>query len=250
MNILKGKTAIVTGAGSGIGRSVAIAYAMAGASVVMADVDDAGGKETLSTITKMGGNAAFMYADCSSHQDNKKLVEFAINQFGGLHIACNNAGIAGPIVPTGEYPIEGWHLVMETNLNGVFYGMKYQIEEMRKKQGGVIINMASILGLVGSANSPAYVAAKHGVIGLTKAAAIEYADQHIRINAVCPGYILTPMLTQNLTAEMMKSAEALHPMNRIGTADEVASLVMFLSSPSASFITGAAYPVDGGYLSR
>ena len=248
MGILDGKIAIVTGAGSGIGRSIALTFAGEGAIVVFSDVDESGGNDTLDMINKSGGQSMFINADSSSPLDHKKLVDATINHFGGLDIACNNAGIAGPITPTAEYPIYGWQQVIDINLNGVFYGMKYQIEAMAKSTGGVIINISSILGVVGTANSPAYVAAKHGVIGLTKAAAIEYADRNIRINAVCPGYILTPLLTNNLTPEVMKAAEALHPMKRLGNADEVSSLVLFLSSPQASFITGAYYPVDGGYL--
>lgn len=250
MGSLSGKIALVTGAGSGIGRSIALAYAKEGVRVVVSDIDETGGNDTLHMITKGGGEALFFRADTSSPQDNKALIEFTVNQFGGLHIACNNAGIGGPLARTGEYPIEGWQKVIEVNLSGVFYGMRYQIEAMLKSNGGVIINMASILGIVGTAQSPAYVAAKHGVIGLTKAAAIEYADQNIRVNAVCPGYIITPLLTKNLSQDMMKTAEALHPMKRLGHADEVAALVLFLSSAEASFITGSSYPVDGGYLSH
>lgn len=248
MGLLNEKIAIVTGAGSGIGRSIALRYAKEGARVVVADIDETGGKDTLNMITKGGGEAVFMRTDTASPQDNKQLVEFTVNQFGGLHIACNNAGIGGPLARTGEYPIEGWQKVIDINLNGVFYGMRYQIEAMLKSTGGVIINMASILGVVGTAQSPAYVAAKHGVIGLTKAAALEYADRNIRVNAVCPGYILTPLLTKNLSPDMMKAVEAMHPMKRLGNADEVSALVLFLSSSEASFITGNYYPVDGGYL--
>ena len=250
MGILNGKIALVTGAGSGIGRSIALAYAKEGARVVVTDIDETGGKDTLNMITKGGGEALFFNADSSSPQDNKALIEFTVNQFGGLHIACNNAGIGGPLARTGEYPIEGWQKVIDINLSGVFYGMRYQIEAMLKNNGGTIINMSSILGVVGTAQSPAYVAAKHGVIGLTKAAALEYADQNIRVNAVCPGYILTPLLTKNLSDDMMKAIEGLHPMKRLGNADEVAALVLFLSSDQASFITGSYYPADGGYLSQ
>ena len=250
MGILNGKIALVTGAGSGIGRSIALAYAKEGARVVVTDIDETGGKDTLNMIIKGGGEALFFNADSSSPQDNKALIEFTVNQFGGLHIACNNAGIGGPLARTGEYPIEGWQKVIDINLSGVFYGMRYQIEAMLKNNGGTIINMSSILGVVGTAQSPAYVAAKHGVIGLTKAAALEYADQNIRVNAVCPGYILTPLLTKNLSDDMMKAIEGLHPMKRLGNADEVAALVLFLSSDQASFITGSYYPADGGYLSQ
>lgn len=250
MGILDGKIAIVTGAGSGIGRSIALAFAGEGATVVFSDLDESGGNKTLDLINKSGGQSMFIMADSSSPLEQKKLVDTTVNQFGGLDIACNNAGIAGPIAPTAEYPVYGWQQVIDINLNGVFYGMKYQIEAMQNSTGGVITNISSILGLAGTSNSPAYVAAKHGVIGLTKAAALEYAERNIRVNAVCPGYILTPMLTKNLTADAMKAAEALHPISRLGSAEEVAGLVLFLSSPMASFITGSAYPVDGGYLTK
>lgn len=248
MGILDGKIAVVTGAGSGIGRAIALLYAAEGARVVVSDIDETGGNDTLNLITKKNGQAIYVPADSSSPNDNKRLIEATVNQFGGLDIACNNAGVGGPLARTGEYPIDGWQKVIDINLNGVFYGMRYQIEAMLKSNGGTIVNMSSILGVVATANSPAYVAAKHGVIGLTKAAALEYADRNIRVNAVCPGYILTPLLTKNLSPDMMKAVEGMHPMKRLGVAEEVASLVLFLSSAQASFMTGAYYPVDGGYL--
>jgi NAD(P)-dependent dehydrogenase (short-subunit alcohol dehydrogenase family) len=250
MGSLSGKVALVTGAGSGIGRSVAVTYSREGAKVIVSDVDEEGGNETVSLITANGGIAKFIKADVSHPEDNRMLVEESVRAYGTLDIACNNAGIAGPIAPTGEYPIEGWNKVIGVNLSGVFYGMHYQIQAMLKKGGGAIVNMASILGAVGAANSPAYVAAKHGVVGLTKTSAIEYAQQNIRVNAVGPGYIMTPMLSNNLSDDMLKFIETLHPIKRLGKPEEVAELVLFLSSDQSSFITGAYYPVDGGYLAQ
>lgn len=250
MGILSGKVALVTGAGSGIGRSVAITYSREGAKVIVSDVDETGGNETVAQITGHGGVAKFIKADISLPEDNRILVEETIKTYGTLDIACNNAGIGGPIAPTGEYPIDGWNKVINTNLSGVFYGMHYQIPAMLKKGGGVIVNMASILGTVGTANSPAYVAAKHGVVGLTKSTALEYAQQNIRVNSVGPGYIMTPLLTNNLSDEVLKYVETLHPVKRLGKPEEVAELVLFLSSDQSSFITGSYYPVDGGYLAQ
>jgi len=162
----------------------------------------------------------------------------------------NNAGIGGPAAPTGEYPLDGWEKVIGVNLNGVFYGMRYQIPAMLKSGGGSIINIASILGQVGFAYSSAYVAAKHGVVGLTKNAAIEYAAQGIRVNSVGPGFIKTPLLDKNLSEEQMAGIAALHPIGRLGRAEEVAELVLWLASDKASFVTGSYHAVDGGYLAR
>lgn len=250
MGLLTGKVALVTGAGSGIGRAVAIAYAREGAKVVAADVDEPGGQQTVSTIAGNGGTSKFVKADVSSPEDNRILVSETVSLYGALNIVCNNAGIAGPVAVTDEYPLDGWNRVISVNLSGVFYGMHFQIPAMLKTGGGAIVNMASILGAVGTTNSPAYVAAKHGLVGLTKAAALEYALQNIRINSVGPGYISTPLLSNNLSAEMLRTVESLHPMKRLGKAEEVAELVLFLSSEQSSFITGSYYPVDGGYLAQ
>jgi NAD(P)-dependent dehydrogenase (short-subunit alcohol dehydrogenase family) len=174
-----------------------------------------------------------------------------VEKFGRLDIACNNAGIGGPQAPTADYPLDGWAQVIGINLSGVFYGMKYQLPAMLKNGGGAIVNMASILGAVGFAGAPAYTAAKHGVVGLTQAAALEYSAQGVRINAVGPGFIHTPMISaledNQAVNDMLVAA---HPIGRLGRAEEVAELVLWLSSDKASFVTGSYYPVDGGYLAR
>lgn len=248
---LENRTAIVTGAGSGIGRAVALAYAREGARVVVADIVDAGGKETVHLIEKAtpGAKAVFVRADAAKPEDNDAIVKTAIDRFGGLHVACNNAGIGGEIAPVGEMTVEGWRKVIDINLSGVFYAMRAQIPRMLEAGGGAIVNMASILGAVGQGGSSAYVAAKHGVLGLTKAAALEYSPRGIRINAVGPGYIDTPLLV-GLPAEALAALVALHPIGRLGRSEEVAELVTWLSSDRASFVAGAYYPVDGGFLAR
>jgi NAD(P)-dependent dehydrogenase (short-subunit alcohol dehydrogenase family) len=249
MKSLENKIAIVTGAGSGIGKVISLFYAREGAKIVVSDIDEKGGNETVSEIKALGGEAIFVKADTSKPDDNKNVVELALKTFGGLHIAVNNAGIGGPISPVGEYPIDGWDKTISINLSGVFYGLRYQIPAMISSGGGSIVNMASILGKVGTKGSAAYVAAKHGVIGLTEAAALEYADQKIRINAVGPGYINTPLL-ESLDDATMKALVGLHPMGRLGNAEEVAELALWLNSDKASFVTGAYYNVDGGYLAQ
>jgi NAD(P)-dependent dehydrogenase (short-subunit alcohol dehydrogenase family) len=249
--MLQHKVALVTGAASGIGRSVALAWAREGAKVVVSDLDRAGGEATVAQLRDLGAEALFVAADAGRAEDAQALVETTIAQFGRLDIACNNAGIAGPSAPVAEYPLAGWAQVIPVNLNGVFYGMQAQIKAMLGTGGGSIVNMASILGAVGFAGSSAYSAAKHGVLGLTQAAALEVAPLGIRINAVGPGFIHTPMiagLAQDPAVNAMLVAA--HPMGRLGRAEEVAELVLWLSSDRASFVTGAYYPVDGGYLAR
>lgn len=250
MKTLENKVAIVTGGGSGIGKAVSLLFSANGAKVVVADIDEKGGKEVADEIKSAGGSAIFVKADTSKPEDSEALVAAAVKAYGALHVAVNNAGIGGPLGPAGEYPIDGWQKVININLSGVFYGVRYQVSAMLAAGGGSIVNIASILGKVGTKGSVAYVAAKHGVIGLTETAALEYADKNIRINSVGPGYITTPMLTKILDAAAMHALESLHPMGRLGTAEEVAELVLWLASDKASFVTGSYYNVDGGYLAQ
>jgi NAD(P)-dependent dehydrogenase (short-subunit alcohol dehydrogenase family) len=248
--LLENKVALVTGAGSGIGREIAYHYAAEGAKVVVSDINEGGGAETVARIRDRGAHAIFFRADTSKPADNEALVNAAVKEFGALHIATNNAGIGGPSAPVGEYPIDGWNGVIAVNLSGVFYGMRYQIPAMLKAGGGSIVNIASVLGQVGFRNSSAYVAAKHGVVGLTQNAALEYGPQKIRVNAVGPGFIKTPLLDKNMTPEGMKMLQGMHALGRLGESAEVAELVLWLSSEKASFVTGGYYAVDGGYLAQ
>src|SRR5512138_339111 len=248
---LEGRVALVTGAASGIGRAVALAYAREGARVIVSDIDTQKGEETVRLVRASSSNAEclFVRADTASYEDHEALVAAAIERFGGLHVACNNAGIGGELNPIAEHSVEAWRKVIDINLSGVFYANKVQIAHMVKNGGGAIVNMASILGQAGTAGSVAYVAAKHGVLGLTKTAAIEYAARNVRINSVGPGYIDTPLL-ENLDAETRKQLVKLHPIGRLGRSEEVAELVCWLSSDRASFVNGAYYPVDGAYLAQ
>jgi NAD(P)-dependent dehydrogenase (short-subunit alcohol dehydrogenase family) len=248
---LHGKTAIVTGAASGIGRAVALAFARDGARVVVSDVSEDGGRETVTLISRAtpGAESVFVPADASKPGDHEALVQAAVAEYGALHIACNNAGIGGELNSVAHMSVEGWQRVVELNFSGVFYAMRAQLARMLETGGGAIVNMASILGQVGARHSAGYVAAKHGVVGLTQAAALEYARQGVRINAVGPGYIDTPLL-KDLPQEERAKLVALHPIGRLGRAEEVAELVAWLSSDQASFVTGAYYPVDGGYLAQ
>ncbi len=241
-----GKTAIVTGAGSGIGEAVALELAAAGAHVIVSDLQSDACAHVCAAILDRGGKATACVADVADPQAHERLVACA-EDTGGLHLAVNNAGIGGAQAPTGDYPLDAWRQVMGVNLDGVFYGMRAQIPAMQRAGGGAIVNMASILGTVGFANSSAYVASKHAVIGLTKTAAMEYAQKGIRINAVGPAFIQTPLLTNNLDQEMLDGLAGLHPVGRIGTPEEVSALTCFLLSDRASFITGSYHLVDGGY---
>lgn len=246
---MKNKVVIITGAASGIGKATAELFAKHGASVVISDIQEAEGKATTENIIANGSKASFIKTDVSRPEEMEALVNFAVKTYGKLDIAINNAGIGGELNPIADMSIEGWNKVIEVNLNSIFYGMKYQIQAMLKNGSGSIVNIASILGAVGFAGSSAYTAAKHGVLGISKAAALEYSSQGIRINAVGPGFIETPLLNA-LDAEMKSQLASLHPIGRLGTSEEVAELILWLASDKASFVTGSYYPVDGGYLAR
>ena len=248
--MLKNKIALITGAGSGIGEATTLLFARNGASVMLADMDMEGAERVLAEVKKNGGQGAMVKADVSDPKECEHMVAETVKHFGRLDIAVNNAGIGGPQAIIGEYPIDGWDKVISINLSGVFYGMRYQIPAMLKNKSGAIVNMASILGKVGFPSSGAYVAAKHGVVGLTETAALEYATQGIRVNTVGPGFIKTPLLDTNLNKEQLEGIAAMHPMKRLGTAEEVAELVLWLVSDKASFVTGSYYNVDGGYLAQ
>nr|BAP47491.1 short-chain alcohol dehydrogenase [uncultured organism] len=244
------RSAIVTGGASGIGAAVVEKFAGNGAKVVVADFDEVGGRAMVDKLTADGKTASFFKVDVAEPDQVEAMVRHAVDTYGGLHIAVNNAGIGGASAPTGEYGIDDWKTVIDINLNGVFYGLRYEIPAMLESGGGAIVNVASILGSVGFANAPAYVAAKHGVVGLTKNAAIEYATQNIRVVSVGPGFIKTPLLDKNLDEETMKVIAGMHPVQRMGTPDEVANLITYLVSDEASFLTGGYYLVDGGYTAQ
>ncbi len=250
MPLFDGKIALVTGGGSGIGQAACHLYAREGARVVVSDIDEKGGNETVKAIQDMNGDAIFVRADVSKPDDCQAMVAAALEKYGRLDIAFNNAGIGGEANRTAEYSVDGWQKVVAINLSGVFYCMKYEIPAMLNA-GGAIVNMASILGQVAFETSPAYVAAKHGVVGLTRTAALEYAKESLRINAVGPAFIHTPLISE---LEENKQARdlliSLHPMGRLGKSEEVAEMVIWLSSDKASFVTGAYYAIDGGYLAR
>lgn len=249
MKSLKDKVAIITGSASGIGRATAILFAREGAKVVVSDINEIGGLEVVELIKKEGGDAIFVKADTSSAAQNEDLVESTIEKYGALHIAVNNAGIGGTLAPTADYELDMWNKVIGVNLTGVFYGIKYQIPAMLKSGGGSIVNIASILGAVGTPGAPAYVAAKHGLVGLSKNVALEYAKQNIRCNVVGPAYIKTPLL-EGIPKEMYDGLVNIHPIGRLGESEEVAELILFLASDKSSFMTGNYYAVDGGYLAQ
>jgi NAD(P)-dependent dehydrogenase (short-subunit alcohol dehydrogenase family) len=241
-----GKVAIVTGAGSGIGEACATLLARRGAKVLVADVRAAPAEAVAAAI----GDAARPHVvDVTDPAACEAMVAAAVETFGRLDVAVNNAGIGGPQAPTGEYPLDGWAAVIAVNLSGVFYCMRAEISAMLAGGGGSIVNMASILGSVGFAQSVAYVSAKHGVVGMTKTAAVEYARQGLRVNAVGPGFIETPLLAA-ASPEIVAGVAGLHPLGRLGRSEEVAELVAFLASDRASNTTGAYYVTDGGYTAQ
>jgi NAD(P)-dependent dehydrogenase (short-subunit alcohol dehydrogenase family) len=245
----EGKTAMVTGAGSGIGAEIARRLGAQGARVVVADINQPAADEVAAHIVDAGGTAVSVHQDVGDPESVRRSVEIAVERFGGLDLAVNNAGITGADAAVADYDLEDWDKVIAINLSGVFYGLKYQLPALIRSGGGSIVNMASILGSVGTPNFAGYVAAKHGVVGLTKTAALEYAAQDIRVNAVAPGYIDTPLLT-NLDKEVYDGLVGLHPIGRLGRAEDVAELVLFLLSDRAAFITGSYHLVDGGYTAQ
>lgn len=248
---LAGKCAIITGAASGIGQAAALLYAAHGAKVVVSDVHQKEGNDVVEQIKQTGAEAIFIEADVSSAEACESIVQKTIEAFGRVDIAFNNAGISGESNPIGEMSIEGWNRIIAVNLSSVFFCMKYQLLQMVKQGSGTIINNSSILGSVGFANAAGYVAAKHGVVGLTKNAALEYSSKNIRINAIGPAFISTPMLLgAGIEGNVKEALVHLHPIGRFGEPNEVAELVIWLSSDKASFITGSYYAVDGGYLTQ
>lgn len=254
MRSLDRKAALVTGAGSGIGQSTSLAFARAGAGVLVSDVDARGGEETVERICRAGGRAVFAMADVSREADVRSLMEKAVSEFGRLDCACNNAGIEGrpgSVTVTAE---DDWDRVIAIDLKGVWLCLKYEILQMVQQGGGAIVNMGSVAGLAGGAvlRNPGYSAAKHGVVGLTQQAAVVYAKSGVRINAVCPSAIRTPavdrIIAQNPALEASLSEWA--PMGRMGRPEEVAEAVVWLCSDASSYVTGQALAVDGGYMAR
>jgi NAD(P)-dependent dehydrogenase (short-subunit alcohol dehydrogenase family) len=251
---LHDKVALVTGGASGIGRATALTFAREGAKLVIADMNEDGGQQTVHMITEKGGAATFVQVDVTRAAEVEAMIHQAVETYGRLDCAHNNAGVSSrPRVVLHELPEESWDRVIDINLKGVWLCMKYEIIQMLEQGGGAIVNTASIMGLVGSwSRSGAYNASKHGVVGLTKTAALEYAKSGIRVNAVCPGYIRTPLIDQTLSSnpEMEGEIVSRHPVGRMGQPEEIAEAVVWMCSAAASFVTGHAMTVDGGYVAQ
>lgn len=249
MSRMEGKVALVTGGGSGIGRSVALGFAREGAKVVVADVIAEGGEATANLVKNAGGIGVFVKCDVSESNQVKTMIDMAVETFGRLDFAANNAGINGEMAGTVDCTEDNWERVIGIDLKGIWLCMKYEIPQMLKHGGGSIVNTSSIAGLV-NAGTPPYSAAKHGVLGLTKTAAVEFAQQGVRINAVCPGVIHTPM-TQPLFEQMpdkMNQMMSAIPMARFGQPENIADAIVWLCGDGASYITGTALSIDGGYV--
>jgi NAD(P)-dependent dehydrogenase (short-subunit alcohol dehydrogenase family) len=251
---VEGKVALVTGGASGIGRATALTFAREGAKLIIADMNADGGQQTVHMITENGGEAIFVQTDVTQATAVEALISKAVEIYGRLDCAHNNAGIAGRIrAPLHECPEDVWDQVLDINLKGVWLCMKYEIIQMLTQGGGTIVNTASIMGLVGSwSGTAAYNASKHGVVGLTKTASLEYARAGIRVNAVCPGYIRTPLIEHALQSrpEMEDQILVRHPVGRMGRPEEIAEAVVWLCSDAASFVTGHTMTVDGGYVAQ
>ncbi len=249
---LKDKVALVTGGSSGIGRAASLAFARAGAKVVVSDVDVSGGEETVGMIADMGGEANFVKADVADDAEVKALIDAVVSKYGRLDCAFNNAGIEGMAGPCAECTEENWDRTIAINLKGVFLCCKYEVIQMLEQGGGAIVNTASVAGLVGFPNIPAYTASKHGVAGLTKALALDYATSNIRVNAVCPGVIHTPMIDRFTGGDpaALKAMGEMQPVERLGKPEEIADIAVMLCSDETSFVTGVPMPVDGGYVAR
>lgn len=252
MKGIEGKIALVTGGGSGIGRAAALAFAREGAKVVVADVVVEGGQETVQMIKKADGEAIFVKTDVSKAAEVEALINKTVETYGRLDCAFNNAGIEGEQAPTAENTEKNWDRVISINLKGVWLCMRYEIPQMLKQDGGAIVNTASVAGLVGFQGIGPYVASKHGIAGLTKTAALEYAQSGIRINAVCPGVIHTPMIERFFAGDPNAEDQfiAMEPVGRMGTPEEIAEAVVWLCSDAASFVTGLPMPVDGGFVAQ
>lgn len=244
------KVVLITGAASGIGRETALAFAKEGASIVVSDINEEGGQETVELVEKIGSKALFIKTNVADFSAVENMIAAIIAHFGKLDIAINNAGIGGALNKTAQTSIESWHQVMSVNASGVFYCMKTEIIEMLKQGGGVIVNVASIAGLKGLPNSLPYVASKHAVVGMTKTAAMEYAKKNIRINAICPVFTVTPLfdpaMMDQISAGLSEKLKAAIPMKRFANTIEMANTILWLCSDKASFVTGHAMPVDGG----
>jgi NAD(P)-dependent dehydrogenase (short-subunit alcohol dehydrogenase family) len=248
----EGKVALVTGGGSGIGRATSLAFANEGAKVVIDDINVEGGEETLGIVKSAGGEAIFVKADVSKAVEVEALVQKAIDTYGRLDCAYNNAGIGEPLKRVAKTTEDNWDRVMATNLKGVYLCMKYEIPHMLKQGKGAIVNTASLAGLKGLSGQAAYVASKHGVVGLTKSAAIEYATLGIRINCICPGVINTPLIAPNMKGrpQVEKGYIDMEPIGRLGRPEEIAAAVLWLCSDEASFAIGSIFSVDGGVVAR